>query len=1037
LITSSLSFDFKRIFPIFLTLIILCSPVSLGNPIVSDIQVSIIPNEGSTQQNNEEHNYVEHVTITVAPDGDYQANLGIIGNDFNLGLIDFDTTLSENEKNIFKGLHLLARSDLKPEFNYQNIYMYIIIMTDNLNTAEIMGQAIIEELQTSLNFNADLVGHRSFMDFNLNEEIINHYELEYIGVIDYNAFISTFQSSLPTEKGGLANDIDATDSDTLGLFYWNERSHFSLTMFAGFHDTFENQSGGHEFSIMDAIGLNILTSSPLATGDMLVQIWLPNVTNPVISTNPENLDIGWNYTESSSADFLFYNWEALIWIPLGTQASVIDLSFDFDFIQANWVATEKYYWTIDPRGFDRVDLQVFGRERVAPTENMLAESHLFENVTMIKFDMNRANQGNLFFRVAFNGHMERDIEYQNILTELSNVGIDFTTNSSQETWFGHWFDERFGVKQRDYEVTWYVIVVPINETLYKSIIQNFFTFDKSDLLQFTDLNNFELFSWNVFPGKWGAEADIHLGKHSYNTDKHPSEIPRAFPLTETSHNADLLKPFLTGWDSTLPWSEHTERIEIHFSAPYTGSFNNIQFTPLTARGEMWSSTRQNYQDHRFDYFFYTIYIDSENPKIIDGTGAPIGDANEFKVSWTNEFVADDQDIDYPRVQDFYFRNKSVSVDFGFGDDRSWSKQFHNQNFDGNIKFLLKIDDLGPYGLWHNKDTGEWLPKFPSSGISEVLGYFAHSEYHMEHPLFKVPMPFDFQSLWPEEEHLEAWLSEFDTTNIPDGEWDFFVRTEDNHENTGYFGLNQITIQNYKDTQPVQIIPHNDFPIHSSTIAGEVKFEFTVQDDIGIYAVVFTENFNQQVLTPTNTITNSSGVFNEYSYTIDTALLEDNFPLFITIDALDFDGHIDSYSVRVVAQWLDTIAPEISIISPIAGESYADNVNIELQVVDNVKVSEVKLKLPTRESETEVQPTYIGNDKYIYLWDINDLRNGEVEIVVEAKDSSNNINSETITIRINNIMLPVLPFGLNGFNLYLGLLSILIIVPIYRLTRRDF
>lgn len=101
---------------------------------------------------------------------------------------------------------------------------------------------------------------------------------------------------------------------------------------------------------------------------------------------------------------------------------------------------------------------------------------------------------------------------------------------------------------------------------------------------------------------------------------------------------------------------------------------------------------------------------------------------------------------------------------------------------------------------------------------------------------------------------------------------------------------------------------------------------------------------------------------------------------------------DDYSISLV----DTVAPQVSISSPINGATVSGVVNLIASSTDNNSVPAVKFLIDGVQSGNEIL-----TNPYSISWNTSSTTNGAHTVYAVARDSSNNFATSTISVIVNN------------------------------------
>ena len=97
---------------------------------------------------------------------------------------------------------------------------------------------------------------------------------------------------------------------------------------------------------------------------------------------------------------------------------------------------------------------------------------------------------------------------------------------------------------------------------------------------------------------------------------------------------------------------------------------------------------------------------------------------------------------------------------------------------------------------------------------------------------------------------------------------------------------------------------------------------------------------------------------------------------------------------------DTEAPTVSIVEPTGGEKVSGLVPVDVDVFDNIGVTETELWVGnTRVAIDTTEP-------FAFTWDSNGVENGQANLIVRAYDVAGNVGiSDTVTVNVDNVEEP--------------------------------
>ena len=119
----------------------------------------------------------------------------------------------------------------------------------------------------------------------------------------------------------------------------------------------------------------------------------------------------------------------------------------------------------------------------------------------------------------------------------------------------------------------------------------------------------------------------------------------------------------------------------------------------------------------------------------------------------------------------------------------------------------------------------------------------------------------------------------------------------------------------------------------------------------------------------------------------------------SVDAAGGDVTAD-YTLIIVGEDIDTLAPVASLLSPLAGQVVAGGVTVEAEAFDNVGVTSVDLTVDGEVIATVGFP-------FVTTWDTTLLPNGDHQVAAFAYDAAGNVGEAApITVHVSNPFAPV-------------------------------
>lgn len=964
-----------------ISLIIVLSML-FGTPAFSDS--STVNNESVTTSienispNQNDFWYNENIWLDISKDGWIWSRASLVGSDILFGDEDLGLLMQLDILNSFRHIRINVRDNDNPWDDNANVNFRF--QTNDPALAEQYANLILLIIGQSMKLELRFDGSNGFDDNDRDDVWRSFTDVRYNGHIDWLDMQSVINTAIPRQLGGLAASIDATYATDLSFYFWLERDNKNIAGSIGlnYQGQISQLSGGHSVSYRDLMHINNFEKSPYSN-DFYVSANLPDVTNPVFDVQPT---INWNYHPNPEGWDYFHYWDGGFSIPAGSAYNDIVLTFDFEFKPWAFVNQDNYWWSVDPRGYDSMSVEATGNNRIAPTSQLYAQSPMLENVSSLELWI---DQNGLRLQVGFyNG--SHDIEYNDILLELETLGLDYTSisfqqNNSQWDWH-NWVDDQY------YLINWYEAYLPNTSFTYKSVIEAMPGYQKSAILQYTNLTNFDNFVWRIDPDDWSNGAQMTLHRNALGDQNIPlNQVDRLYNDVNTLHSANLLTPYLAGWNGTIPWNNYTETLSLSFEAPFEGQLENINFVPDKNNGLYWDSGRWTWNRNKYNYFNYNFRIYKENPQLTsdDSLNTPIGPLTDISLSFNNNFEANTVDIDPPNIDDVRYSDILNS------DYDNWSGDFDTNPISGLNYIVAKAND-----------QPDW--RFTPSGIKQVNSSLFRTDAPVDHEKFLFHDTLTYSDTWPTDVNSEAWRMNLDTTNFADGDYELWFELEDNSNNRNNWGSIQLEIDNYDITyQPATIIWDQNSPNDGSTIAGLMNFDFVVQDDAGSFAVVVWSNLGGYVVEADNVVTNTSGVFEFYSFELDTLFEPENMPLTLKIEVLDMDGHwTNTHRSYTVDNYISGNRPTVNLLDPLNNAQFDSSEHTEIEfsveIIEDVGVKSAKIFFSGPITIDFALSNNIGTDIWMETVNILSWDHGTYNWYVEVVDMDENIHFVTSEIR---------------------------------------
>ncbi len=226
---------------------------------------------------------------------------------------------------------------------------------------------------------------------------------------------------------------------------------------------------------------------------------------------------------------------------------------------------------------------------------------------------------------------------------------------------------------------------------------------------------------------------------------------------------------------------------------------------------------------------------------------------------------------------------------------------------------------------------------------------------------------------------------WDSKSLPNGSASLVVTAYDAAGNSTASSAVNVSINNDNTAPTVSITS----PTANSKVSGVVTVNVSASDNVGVTKVEF--KVNGAVF--------ATGASAPFSFSWDSRTIGDSM---VTLSATAYDAAGNSQtsvpvSVTVAnsAPPADTQAPSITILSPVAGFSVADVVNVNMSASDNVGVTKVELKANGTLLATMTAPPYT------YSWNTKSVANGAVSLTATAYDAAGNTKIATNSVTVAN------------------------------------
>jgi len=190
------------------------------------------------------------------------------------------------------------------------------------------------------------------------------------------------------------------------------------------------------------------------------------------------------------------------------------------------------------------------------------------------------------------------------------------------------------------------------------------------------------------------------------------------------------------------------------------------------------------------------------------------------------------------------------------------------------------------------------------------------------------------------------------------------------------------------------------PTSGSTASSTIAVQASASDNVGVTKVEFYLDSALQ----------STSLSSPYTWSWNTAS-STNGSHTLSTKAYDAAGNVGTSAnvgVTVSNTVLDTTPPSVAITSPTNNATVQGTVNINGTASDNISVSSVAISI-----DGGAYVATAGTTSWTFSWNTTLLTNGTHTITAKATDSSNNTNTQQVTVIVNNpdTTPPSVPTGL--------------------------
>lgn len=984
----------RKILSIIVTIILLCTFSSANASLPADTS----PQNVDLVYDQSNQWYRESAHIWIGPNGDINSRVGLQGYPLTFNYMSTSSFMVDSLF-LWGGVH--SRQANNPWED--NVNMEFTFRTNDVSKAESLADVMYNVFQSQLN-----------MEFKFSESwgedwydgqqwiMITH--VQYNGHIDWINMQNIIDRSVPRTKGGLAETIDVYPSDFLSFWIWNRGDNTVDAEISVDYNTIAPTSlGGHSFSVIDLLHVTSIKNSPAATDKLEIGIELPIVTNPYLNpSNDTHSTIIWSYhpniEENQNKQ---QGWSAYFRLYDSTIYTSMTLTFDYEFVQWNWVNRDRYNWRVDPRGFDEIGLEAWGKDRMKLTPDFGPQSGF--TADLISFNLgfdNYSSEHNSFIDIAFKNHGDRTSQINEMMNLISSYfGIDYSGAYNETNQMATWWSD---VNQETINASTFRLWKDMDGVNYENFVLSTYGYNRSAILSSSNLSNLRSFHYSLEEGRYGyaGRMSLYFSQIDHINVAGSSIIP-GFDRVSTQYTFDLYNPHYLGW-SSLPWNNYTEVLEMSVNGPYNGQWpTDLSFSESTNNGIGWSSGRGTWMDNsKLNYFDFWLNLYRVDPIRVDEQGNPLGTITGYSVTAQNQFKNWDFDYESPWVENLRWRDFAYP-DTDFNDNTAWPNSL--SQYDGILDVVTQVSDMGRGGNYY--DGSNYVPKFPGSGVSAVNLTLFRKDAPVNHPRFTFNYPLHYNSSWPGNPSNEAWTGDIDTTLLPDGEWNVWSEARDFSNNYGRAGESTILLENYVGTPDASI--NASYMELGTTFSGIEVLNWQIFDDTENFVTVLWIGSAGYIVDPYQTIDNGDGTFTHlFSYNYDTLFTPENAIVSIFVETLDYNGNWIQSTTHIVT--IDNtpvgLPPIITLKQyPLDNAEIDPSVNAKLyfqvDITDDVGIKSVDLKIGDK---TFAMGLDTDNLYYEIELDLSTWMPGDYDWHIEVVDTDENthtVSSEVYSLSI--------------------------------------
>ncbi|MCK4971941.1 MAG: hypothetical protein KAS52_01365, partial [Candidatus Heimdallarchaeota archaeon] len=501
--------------------------------------------------------YVESGHVYFSSDGWINSEVRFGGLNLLLGGLDFwdlPNVFVENFDNM--NFNAWENYDSHSENIDISIRFYDLSLIDSLNAAGTLINELGQIVLLNLYFDRYEI-HEEWW-----EESVEIIEIFYRGNVNWLSLEQFISNAVPRGMEGFVENLDVSDANNFrfSIYYDMGFSDFISEFSIGWHQNWDSLSGLHDYSLVDMFHITELKTSNLASNSLNLNIELPDVQNLIKTPWINDAYIQMNMDYHPNLDEPWYDnnvYSINIDIMQGHYISDFSLQFEYDVKYWGITPSERAWYEVDPKGYERLDIELSGPSAKLTTGTELNESVLI-NVQHLRFDYYRtayevANHTPIWLEISF---MD-DADYQDQADAIAAIfetllGVSFDTNNS---WIGYYWVHSL---QTD------ILAANYNYEIYMYDFANFSTvFEASDAYTHSAMINESYYGLNFDRFSWDINYDFEYDFFSYNVrvehnalDQYKEYPVKSYIESESpiEHSFDVLDLF--GW-SSLPYSSET------------------------------------------------------------------------------------------------------------------------------------------------------------------------------------------------------------------------------------------------------------------------------------------------------------------------------------------------------------------------------------------------------------------------------------------------------------------------------------------------